>query len=248
MVVVRRDGPGGDEVVDPDLRRTRVRALLAFLVSHRSTTRAAIVDSLWPDLDERAANNNLAVTLNRLLHLLEPWRDSGEPSYLVRLDGTTVRLMTGPHLLLDVDDFDEHLAAAARAEADSTPSLALEHHLAAVDRYRGDLYLDVPEAEWFMLAREHYRIRFVSAAVRAGQLLVGRGDIDQASAVVQRALDVDPWAEDAYAVLAGAALARGDRSSARRILTRCLQVLAELGVEPSGATRQLERRCSSASP
>ena len=69
---IERDG---EPVTDPDLRRERVRALLAYLVSHRTTTRAAILTALWPDLDERAAANNLRVTLNYLLRLLEPWRD-----------------------------------------------------------------------------------------------------------------------------------------------------------------------------
>ena len=57
-------------------------ALLAFLVGHRRTTRAAVTAALWPDLDERSAGNNLGVTLNHLLRVLEPWRDSGEPAYL----------------------------------------------------------------------------------------------------------------------------------------------------------------------
>lgn len=245
---LRRDGPDGVAVVDPDLRRARLRALLVFLVGHRSTTRAAIVGALWPDLDDRAASNNFAVTLNRLLRLLEPWRDSGEPSYLVRLDGQTVRLVTGEHLRLDVDEFDHHVAAAAQGEADSTPSLALEHHLAAVDLYRGDLYLDVPESDWFVLAREHYRTRLVGAATRAGQLLIGRRDIDRAQAVAQQALVVDPWAEEAYAVLVSAALAVGDRSAARRTLSHCLERLADLGVEPSATTHQLERRVQVAGP
>ena len=77
----------GEVVTDPDLRRERVRALLAFLVSHRTTTRAAIVAALWPDLDERAAANNLRVTLTYLLRLLEPWRSARESAYFVRFDG-----------------------------------------------------------------------------------------------------------------------------------------------------------------
>jgi hypothetical protein len=60
------------------------------------------------------------------------------------------------------------------------------------------------------LEREHYRSRFVAAATRSGELLVGRGDDDQAERVARRAVEVDPWAENAYAVLVSVALARGD--------------------------------------
>jgi DNA-binding SARP family transcriptional activator len=78
--------------------------------------------------------------------------------------------------------------------------------------------------------------------VRAGQLLLGRGDSDQAQAVAHRALATDQWSEDAYAVLVGAALARGDRSGARRLLDRCHCALDELGAAPSSSTQQLARR------
>jgi DNA-binding SARP family transcriptional activator len=198
--------------------------------------------ALWPELPERAASNNLAVTLSHLLRLLEPWRDPGEPAYLIRLDNVTVQLVAGDHLRVDVDAFDHHVEQAATAEADGIPSLALEHDLAAVGLYRDELHADLRAADWFALDREHYRTRFVGAATRAGQLLLSRGDVDEADAVAHRALTADPWSEDAYAVLVGAALARRDRSGARRLLTRCLDVLADLDAEPSRSTRQLERR------
>jgi DNA-binding SARP family transcriptional activator len=241
-LTVRRGDSLSQPIDDADLRRQRVQELLAFLVGHRRTTRAAVTSALWPDLDERSAGNNLGVNLNRLLRLLEPWRQSGEPAFYVRLEGAGMQLVTGEHLRIDVDEFDEHLALASRAEHDGAPSLALDHDLAAVALYRDQLHVDLPEAEWFALDRVHYRTKFVRAAVRAGQLLIGHGDIDRAHGVAQRALQADPWAEDAYGVLVAAALARGDRSAARRLLDHCLATLSELGAAPSPATQQLRRR------
>jgi ATP/maltotriose-dependent transcriptional regulator MalT/DNA-binding SARP family transcriptional activator len=236
---ITRDGTA---VTDGDLRRERVRALLSFLVGHRATSRAAITAALWPDLDESAAANNLRVTMSYLKRLLEPWRAAKDPSYFVRLEGQSVCLVTGDWLRIDADRFDDHIARAARAEADGTPSVALEHSLAAVDLYRGPAHQGVVDADWIDLEREHYRTRFVAAATRAGELLVGRGDIARAEQVARRAVDVDPWAEDAYGVLVASALARGDRSAARCSLDRALAALAELGVEPSEQLRQLRRR------
>jgi DNA-binding SARP family transcriptional activator len=238
----RRD-VGRDEVGHPDLRRSRVRALLAFLMTHRRTRRTAITAALWPDLDDRAASNNLAVNLNHLLSALEPWRTRREPPYLVRLDGPTVELMTGPYLQVDIDAFDERLRQASRAEAEGSPSVALDHLLAAAALYRGELFADIPEAEWVELDRAHYRSRFVATSTRAAELLVGRGDYNEAEDLVSRALGTDPWSEDAYAVLASAALGRGDRSAARRTLRQCLDALADLGADPSPATRELGHRC-----
>ncbi|HEV7761353.1 MAG TPA: BTAD domain-containing putative transcriptional regulator [Acidimicrobiales bacterium] len=247
LAVARDDGaPGAQgerrEVLDADLRRSRVRALLAYLVGHRKTHRAAITAALWPDLDDKPAGNNLGVTLNYLLHALEPWRTPGEPPYLVRLDGTTVELMVGHHLHVDVDEFVDHVTRAARAEDGGNASAALGHHLAAVELYRGDLFIDVAEAHWLDIERTHHRSRYVTSAIRASQLLVGCGDTARAEDLAQRALLADPWNEDAYAALASASLARGDRSAARSTLKRCFDALAELGAEPSYATRQLSRR------
>ncbi|HEV7761935.1 MAG TPA: BTAD domain-containing putative transcriptional regulator [Acidimicrobiales bacterium] len=239
---VRRDGPEGDLVDDANLRRKRLRALLAFLIGHRTTDRAAVAAALWPDNDERSAANNLAVTLSYLLHLLEPDRPTGEPAFAVRLDGQGIRLVTGDHLRLDTDAFDAQLAEAADAEANGAPSLALDHHLAAVALYRGDLHSELPDAEWAVIDREHYRTRFLASAIRAGQLLVARGDTAEAEMVARRALDVDPFSEAGHAVLVAAALAVGDRSAARRWLEACFAALAELDLEPSDATLQLRRR------
>ena len=247
---LRRTGEGvvaaDEEVVDPDLRRQRVRELLAFLVEERHTTRSRVMAALWPDRDERAAGNNLAVTLSWLLRLLEPWRGPGEPPYLVRLDGPTMRLITGEHLRIDVDEFEAHRAAAAVADREEKgASRALTHHLAAVELYRGDLCADV-DAEWIALPREHYRSRYLDSAVRAAQLLLGQGDADRAEAIAHKALATDAWLEDAYAVLVRVALLRQDRSAAHRLLGLCLEALADLGVGPSDSTRQLQRRLATA--
>jgi ATP/maltotriose-dependent transcriptional regulator MalT/DNA-binding SARP family transcriptional activator len=243
-MTLRRDSPDGEPVAHPDLRRSRLRELLGFLVCNRETTRAAVGAAIWPDLDERAVANNLGVTLSRLQRVLEPWRPNGEPAYLLRHDGQALRLVTGTHLRIDVDAMEDHLGAASRAEADGIPSLALTHHLAVTETYRGDLLADLAEADWFSLDREHYRTRFVGAAVRAGQLLLGRGEPDEAEAVARGALAVDRWAEDAYGVLVGAALARHDHAGANRRMALCLETLHELGAAPSPSTRRLLLRLS----
>jgi LuxR family maltose regulon positive regulatory protein len=108
--------------------------------------------------------------------------------------------------------------------------------------YRGDLHADLPDAEWAVIDREHYRTRFLASAIRAGQLLVARGDTGEAEAVARRALDVDPFSEAGHTVLVAAALAAGDRSAARRWLDACFAALAELDLEPAEATLQLRRR------
>jgi ATP/maltotriose-dependent transcriptional regulator MalT/DNA-binding SARP family transcriptional activator len=232
----------GGRSVSRELRRGRVRALLSYLVAHPKTTRSAVVAALWPDLDERAAANNFRVTLNYLLAALEPWRGKGEPSFFVRLDGATVALAVGEWLRVDAHLFDDHVRQATRADADGAPSVALDHALAATALYRGPAHQDAGDAEWVDAERAHYATRFVTTAVRAGQLLVGRGEVERAEELAGRALAVDPWCEDAYAVSVAAALERGDRVAARHTFERADAALAELGAEPSPELQRLRRR------
>lgn len=133
-------------------------------------------------------------------------------------------------------DLSYVLVPETRPDWDAAP---LTGHL-LVTRRLAEAVVD--DSDWLDLDREHYRTRFVRAAVRSGQLPLARGDADRAQATAHRALDADPWSEDAYAVLVSSALTSGDRSAAGRILRRCLEVLADMGVDPSPTTQQLQRR------
>ncbi len=70
----------------PELRRTRVRALLSLLVIHGTLTRDLVTELLWPDHSAAAGARNLRVTLTYLRQLLEPERPSGEASFHLRAD------------------------------------------------------------------------------------------------------------------------------------------------------------------
>ena len=228
-----------------EVDRVRVRELLGYLLLHRTATRGDVMAVLWPDLDDRAGANNLRVTLSHLLHVIEPERTEGEAAYTLRLGASELRLVTGTGLRVDLDAFDAALGAAQAAEADGTPSVALEQLLLATDLYRGDLLADLPDVTWADIEREGCRSRFVAAAVRAAELLAASNELDRAEGLARRALTVDEWSEPAYGVLTSVALARGDWSAALRVLELCQTMLHDLGVEPSDATRRLVRRARS---
>jgi DNA-binding SARP family transcriptional activator len=197
-------------------------------------------------MDDRSGANNLRVTLSHLLRVIEPERTEGEAAYSLRLGGSELRLVAGAALDIDLDAFDEAALAANAAEADGTPSIALEHLILATDLYRGDLLADLPDATWADIERERCRSRFVTAAVRGAELLAASNELGRAEDLARRALRVDEWSEPAYGVLTTVALARGDRSAALRVLELCRVMLDDLGVEPSDATRRLVRRARAA--
>ena len=107
---MRRD----DRPVDhPHWRRERVRALLLLLLARGGGTREELAGALWPDLDTPGALRNLRVTLSYLLAVLEPDRPDGAPSFFVRAEGPSLRLVTDGWLTVDSHAFDALVDRAA---------------------------------------------------------------------------------------------------------------------------------------
>jgi LuxR family maltose regulon positive regulatory protein len=232
----------GSVVTARELRRERVRQLLGYLLAHDRPTRAAVTADLWPDLDEVAAARNLRVTLAYLQDLLEPDRDESDAPYFVRSTGPVLHLVVDEALQVDVVEFERHLDEAARLERQGAPSAALAAYQQALALWDTDFLPDVSGGDWLQWERDRLRGRFVGAAVRAGELLLARGDDDAARTLGERALGVDSWSEEAHQLLVAALLECGDLADARRQLRRCLQALAELGVPPQPRTVALARR------
>lgn len=234
----------GEQVTAPDLRRERVRQLLGYLLVHERPTRTAVAAALWPDLDEAAAARNLRVTLTYLQNLLEPDRDEQDPPYFLRSSGPVLHLavdgaVADGALELDALEFERLLEEAAALEAQGALSAALTAYQRAAALWDGDYLVDVPDDEWLQWERDRLRDRFVRAAVRAGHLLLARGDCAAARRLAERALRAEQWSEPAYQLLIAVHLALGDRAGASRSLHRCQQMLRDLGVAPQQRTRFL---------
>ncbi|HEX2074277.1 MAG TPA: BTAD domain-containing putative transcriptional regulator [Geodermatophilus sp.] len=236
---LRRDGV---VITAPELRRERVRQLLGYLLTHDRPTRTAITSELWPDLDDAAAGRNLRVTLAYLQSVLEPDRGELDPPYFLRSAGPVLHLVTDQALEIDVLQFERHLDEAARLERQGAPSAALSAYERAADLWGGDLLADVAGGNWLEWERDRLRSRFVASVVRAGNLLLARGDTGRAQAFAERALRVDDCSEDAYQLLVAAHLADGNLVDAHRALRRCQQMLCELGVPAQERTRSLAQQ------
>jgi LuxR family maltose regulon positive regulatory protein len=222
--------------------RRAVRELLLLLVERGVVTRARACSMLWPDLVDEAGRNNLRVTLTYLTQALQPDRQANEPSHFIEDLGDSLSLRSGASLRLDVDEFHEALRLAAEYEQRGAASAAMAAYHRAAALYRGEHLASVDDVEWALAPRERERLAFVRAAVRGGELAVAQGDLEVATALALRSVEVDPWSEPARRLLAEARLASGDRSGAIRALDDCARVLADLGIGPEPETRMLARR------
>ena len=243
--VVRLLGPAtlerdGGAVDHPDWRRERVRSLLAYLVVRGRTTRGEVAATMWPDLDAEAASANLRVTLRYLHRVLEPERDSGAAPWYVRTTGDVLELATD-RLVVDSRAMEAQLDIARDADRAGRTGDTLAALRGALAWWHGDFAVDVFD-EWVDHERTRLRARFLAGVVRAGELLLGRGEVDEALELGTRALLAEEWSEPAYRLVASAHLARGDRASARRTLERCRAVLDDFGVGAEPQTEMLWRR------
>ena len=238
---LRRDGRPVDH---PHWRRERVRALLLLLMARGGGTREELAGALWPDLETAAALRNLRVTLSYLLSVLEPDRIEGAPSCFVRTEATGLRLTGHEWLRVDAWEMERLLDRAGEAESLGEPSAALAAYRTAVALYRGPYLTDAAYEEWALPHRGRLVARFVAGAVRAGELTLAAGDPGQALQLASRALEAEPWSEDAHRLAMAAHLARGDRAAARRAMDTCLKQLEELGVPPTEDTEIVLRAIS----
>ncbi len=238
---VHRDGVDVDV---PELHRLRVRQLLALLVLRSPVRREEAADAIWSDLDLRAADGNLRVTLSHLLKVLEPDRTRGAAPFLVRSNGDLLVLAGEPYLVTDRSRFDDALGHADRLTAAGSHREALTWFERALDLWRGPPLADVGDTTWCWDECERLRLRFAQASTRAATLRAGLGDLDAADHHAARAIDVDPWSEDAHRVRLTVALDRGDTAAVRHAEQRCRAALDELGAEPSPTMAMVLRRAA----
>ncbi|MCB9373661.1 MAG: hypothetical protein H6518_12950 [Microthrixaceae bacterium] len=230
---------GATESSHPDLRRERVRSLLAYLVVHRRTTRDAVIAALWPDADEGAGRRRLRTTLNRLLGVLEPERGPGAAPWFVRSFGESVELEPRG-LVVDTDTFEAQVAGARALDDDGLLSDAADAYRSAAGWYRGPFLADAAWDDWSATVRHRLQELFVASATRGAQLLAGRGDHEAASALAARVIEVEPWSERAHAVAVRSRRALGDEAGARRAARRALDALEEVGgPSDAGLAREL---------
>jgi DNA-binding SARP family transcriptional activator len=216
------------------LHQARLQSLLAYLLLHRQApqTRQCLAFLLWPDSSEAQAYSNLRKALSVLRSALP------QAERFLQVDARTVQWHAAAPCTLDVAQFEQRLAEAARFDA-CGDSLALQTHLeAAVALYVGDLLPGCYD-DWIAPERERLRERFVDALAQLMDALAQARDYTAAIRQANRLLRVDPLHEETYRQLMRLHALNDDRASALRVYHTCVATLRrELGAEPSPPTQE----------
>ncbi|MFK8023931.1 MAG: BTAD domain-containing putative transcriptional regulator [Ilumatobacter sp.] len=236
-LMVERDGV----VVDhPDLaRRGRVQQLLGLLADRRSVVRSEAAELLWPELDAKAASNNLRVTLTYLNRALEPDRAPDEPPIYVTQQGETIGLH--PEVVTDLDEFRLAVRNGMSHARRRAPRSAIASYEQAARLYHGT-FLAGQEADWLVGPRDRARFDAIHTYLRLGELTLASGEPEEAIRWALHARDFGERHDRVERLLAGCQLATGDRAGAVATLRDLSNTLRSDGVEPEVETvRMLER-------
>jgi DNA-binding SARP family transcriptional activator len=174
----------------------RLQSLFVYLLLRRTApqARARLAFLLWPDLTETQAHANLRKSLYHLRHLL--------PSTDQFLYAERGHLYWQPSChdapwTLDVQDMEQALASASRAELAHDTAVIWQALEQAVNLYSGDLLPDCYD-EWILPERDRIRQLFLQAAEHLIVLLEQERDYERAIAVAQRLLRFDRLHEVTY--------------------------------------------------
>jgi DNA-binding SARP family transcriptional activator len=207
----------------------RLLALHAPRPVHRDT-----LLQLWPALPDEQATHSLQVAVSSLRALLAPDAPRGSPRMLSRT-GDTYALVLPPGSSVDVIDFDTELVDAERARA----SGAVPAETAALERavvlYRGELLPEEGGAEWVVRERDRLRLRAAAACARLAVLRLQAGEPAEAAGAARRGVEIDPYADDSWALLIRASERSGNSAAAARARREYAGMLDELGVPASRA-------------
>jgi len=222
--------------------RSRARMLLAwYLCRPEGAAAEQAVDALWPDTNPDAVLKQFWRALGDLrAGLRGPGGETPEV-----LEKSAERYRVNPaEVACDLWDLQAALGFAARAGDDETGRRALRH---AVDAYRGDL-LDGSGEAWIEPVRQDLHRRALDAHLRLAELDEAAGRHDAAAATLERAVEIDRYAEEPYRRLMALHGRHGRPDAVTATWKLLIRRLAEIDLDVDAATANLYRTLDATGP
>lgn len=229
-------------------RSKKAKALFKYLIAQRGrpVPKDVLMETLWPEGDPQAANNNLKAAVHALRQTLDPsGRNSdGKEStqYILFLDGNYM-LNTEAEIWVDVEEFEHQWAMGRRLDKEGKTSEATTAYAAAESLYRGDFLEDDLYEDWTLLRREALKDTYLAILSKLGERSMAEDDCESCIVYCQKILAKDPCREDAYRRLMRCHSRLGHRSRAMNWYKLCVRTLkTELETDPDGETTELYQR------
>ncbi|MGW3345776.1 AfsR/SARP family transcriptional regulator [Nonomuraea rubra] len=230
---------GGRAVVEWSGKLGR-SVLMYLLLSHpKPIRRDVVIDAIWPGVPESAARNRLNATMHALradLRKVCPGRQ------VVVYERETYALAPGLSIWLDIEEFTEGCATAARlrAEDGDDHEVAIARHEAARALYAGDLLEDAPYLDWVVPERERLSAAHVDLLDGLAALYLEAGAHAKCVDTCRQVLARDSCREQTHRLLMRCHARQNQPHKALAQYETCRRELdAVLGMTPSPETHAL---------
>jgi DNA-binding SARP family transcriptional activator len=219
----------------------KARSVFQYLLIHqdRPIRRDVLMALQWPDHSHNSARNNLNVALYSLRNTLEGLGQGAQP--IVYRDGCYV---LNPELTwwIDRNEFLSAVGDARRAHREDRPERVIGAYRKAIGLYRGPLFEDDGDAEWYLPEQRRLQDLYGQALEGIAEIHFRLGELAEAQEFGQRALGHDSCSESAHRLLMRCYASRHQQQLVSRQYRTCVDALRdEVGVCPSDETTKLFR-------
>lgn len=220
----------GKTVIPDNAWRRRAGELFRLLLisPNRTLSRDQVVEALWPQSLSSTATDLFHRATSALRRALEPDLPEKFPSRYLEVSQGSVSLHLPPASWVDYEAF--------------LVCMDDKDWRAALEIYSGDLYPGDMYADWAVGLRQKLKQSAIRAALAlAGECLEAE-DNKIALAAARRAIEMEPWQEEAVLLGMQACVRLNDRISAVRMYQELQRDLnEELGIEPDAQVQRLYR-------
>ncbi len=213
--------------------RAKARELLAFYLLHPAgTTLDAAVEALWPEADPGRGSEWFWTALGNLRSRL---RDATGERKLKVIERDGDRYRVEPLFDVDLWRLEQALSDGAAGGDDFVRSAAYDR---VAQTYTGDLLAGADWA-WAETPREDLRQRVLDVQVWLGDIRWASGDARGSWQALQRAVEVDPYAEQIYRRIMRLQSKLGRPDDAAATYRRLQARLVEIDLEPTPESEKL---------
>jgi DNA-binding SARP family transcriptional activator len=216
----------------------KARAVFQYLLIHqdRPTRRDVLMSLQWPDHSHTSARNNLNVALYSLRNTLDGLGHGAQP--VLYRDGC---YLLNPELTWWIDR-NEFLLAVDDAQRAYRPEQAIGAYRKAIGLYRGPLFEDDGDGEWYLPEQRRLQDLYGRALDGIAEIHFRLGELADAQRFGQLALGHDPCSESSHRLLMRCFASQHQQQLVGRQYRVCVAALHdELGVTPSDETTKLFR-------
>lgn len=220
----------GGRVADLGQLRPQARAVLAILslTPDCDIHRELLEDILWPGVDHSVACHRLQVAVSSVRTVLDSIGSGA--GIEIQLRHQSYRLCLPDDAEVDVRAFEAALAEAGARSARGDVAGRISSRRLAVELYTGDLLPEAAAESYVEMERDRLRRSAAAAAAALAGDFRSLGDHENALRVARRSVQLDPYQETPWLILADLYDRVGDQSSAEYVRREHHRVLKELDV------------------